>query len=213
MSITCVYCLQNGHLRDEQVLLRGDAFYLCAPRGQLIEGFLVIAPYRCMGCLAQLPDREIDELLAMQELVRAFYARTYDTRAMLFYEQGRAGGGALTDPNDRFPLHAHLCGLPAAVNLHGYLRHRYLPVPVSSLAGLATAVHGQPYLYVETSDQRLAYLARLGVQSVEIEGARLKPVIARLMGISERGDWRAYPGGRELQRLVENWRQYWDRQA
>lgn len=213
MSTTCVYCLHNGHLRDEQILLRGDTFYLCAPRGQLVEGFLAIAPYRCIGCLARLSSSDIDELLTMQDLVRDFYARSYHTHAVTFYEQGRAGGGALTDSKERFPLHAHLCGLPTAVDLHGYLRHRYLPVPVASLAGLATAVGGRPYLYVEASDLSLAYLARWSSQSTVLERARLKPVIARLMGISERGDWRAYPGDRELQHLVENWRHYWDRQA
>lgn len=213
MSTTCVYCLYNEHLRDEQILLRGDTFYLCAPRGQLVEGFLAIVPYRCMGCLAQLSAIDIDELVALQDLVRGFYARTYDACAMIFYEQGRAGGGALTDPSERFPLHAHLCGLPAAVDLHGYLRHRYLSVPVPSLAGLAAAVGGQPYLYVEASDQSLAYLARLNKQSTEFARARLKPVIAQLMGISERGDWRTYPGDRELQNLIKKWRQHWDMQA
>lgn len=213
MSTTCVYCLYNEHLRDEQILLRGDTFYLCAPRGQLVEGFLAIVPYRCIGCLAQLPVSAIDELVALQDLIRGFYARTYNTCAMIFYEQGRAGGGALTDAGERFPLHAHLCGLPTPVDLHGYLRHRYLPVPVPSLVGLAAAVDGQPYLYVEASDQSLAYLARLNEQSTELERARLKPVIARLMGISDRGDWRAYPGDRELQHLIESWRQHWDMQA
>ena len=41
----CVFCLDTGALRDDQVLLYGDAMYACAPRGQLVEGFAAIAPY------------------------------------------------------------------------------------------------------------------------------------------------------------------------
>jgi hypothetical protein len=52
-SAGCVYCLHNGYLSGEQVLLRGENFYLCAPNGQIVEGFLAIVPYDCSGALRE----------------------------------------------------------------------------------------------------------------------------------------------------------------
>jgi hypothetical protein len=205
-SAACVYCLQNGHLRDDQVLLRDGALYVCAPRGQLVEGFLAIAPAGCIGCLARLNAADIASVARMQVLVRRFYAASYGTSAWTFYEQGRAGGGAHADAGDRFPLHAHLCGLPLHVPLHEFLRDRYLPVPVDGVAGLASATEDLPYLYVETTSEAVAYLPRTRHQFGEIERARLKPDIARLLGIEERGDWRVYPGDDELTQVTRRWK-------
>lgn len=209
----CVYCLHNGHFSDEQVLWRGDYFYLCAPRGQMIEGFLAIAPYVCAGALAKLPDSVFGELISIQARVRRFYATVYHTTAAIFYEQGRGGGCARTDSAGRFPLHAHLCSLPAAVDLHAVLGRNYLPLPAPEPGMLTKIVAGKPYLYVETCGLSAAYVSTRDDQIPEIARARLKPIVAKLMGIAERGDWRSYPGERELRKVIKKWRRHCETQA
>src|SRR5437763_912232 len=89
--IPCVYCLRSGRLRREQILLRGRHLYLCAPRGQLVEGYLVVAPYECTGCLADLPAAFIPELVRLKKMVEEFYATAYGVWSATFYEQGRDG--------------------------------------------------------------------------------------------------------------------------
>ena len=160
--MTCAYCLENRVLRDEQVLVRAEHVQLSAPRGQVVEGYLAVVPYRCVGCLAHLPAGCFAELARLLTAVQAFYAAAYGVTRSTIYEQGRAGGGATTDEAGGFPLHAHLCCLPLTIDLHAVLaRERdYLPRPVAGPHELAAAVEGEPYLYVEADDRRCAYVAR-----------------------------------------------------
>jgi hypothetical protein len=212
-SAACVYCLENGHLSGEQVLWRGSHFYVCAPRGQLIEGFLIIAPYACATAITKLPHAVFDELVGAQSRVRQFYAATYRTAA-LFYEQGRGGGSERVDPVDQFPLHAHLCCLPAALNLHALLGRKYLPIPLSAgIPQLPDSVSGRPYIYVDASGESMAYIAARDSQTEEIASARLKPTVADLLGLGERADWRVYPGERELLEVILKWRRHCEAQA
>ena len=90
--MTCVYCLQNRELCERQILLRGKHLYLCAPRGQLIEGYLAIAPYRCIGSISQMPTSFFADLVRFTAIVAGFYEKAYGTTQPTFYEQGRAGG-------------------------------------------------------------------------------------------------------------------------
>lgn len=171
----------------------------------MVEGFLAIAPYACVGALSRLPAAAFEELASLQARVRRFYASAYQTNAVLFYEQGRGGGGASVDALERFPLHAHLCSLPMDVPLHTFLAQRYRCLSILGLAELRCATGNQPYLYVEAAGRCAAYVAGTKEQIGEIEQARLKPMIARLMGLGERGDWRAYPGEHELAQVTQKW--------
>ena len=207
MAKRCVYCLENAELGDDQVLVRGDRLYLCAPRGQLTEGYLVIAPYRCIGSLSQLPRRSFAELARLICIVEGFYRVIYRVAQPTFYEQGRGGGGAIVDEAGGFPLHAHLCALPVTLDLHTDLASAYIQRRVSGPRELPTAAGGEPYVYVEGPDalgvyQRAVYVGRSDRARKELERLRLKPVVAAGIGLPGRGDWRAYPGDRELRQVV-----------
>lgn len=204
--MTCVYCLETGELHDRQILLHGEKLYLCAPRGQLIEGYLAIAPYRCIGSLSHMPACDFAELARFTAVVADFYQKAYGTRQLTFYEQGRAGGGASVDEAGGFPLHAHLCCLPLAVPVHAVLAQTYVPRAVSGPHELPVVARNEPYVYIESMDERFVYVARSGEQRVQLERTRLKPTIAALIGLPERGHWRAYPGDRELEQLINRWR-------
>ena len=197
----CVYCLDNALLSPSQVLLRGANFYLCAPRGQLTEGFLAIAPYRCIGCLAMLPPDWYAELAQMEQLVESFYASTYGAAAATFYEQGRAGGGASSEQAGGFPLHAHLCCLPLSLDVDSLLR-RYRRTHISGWGELAAARMVALTCTSGADGLRSVYVARRDEDRISLERLRLKPAIAAIMGVPERGYWRDYPGDEELERLV-----------
>ena len=203
----CVFCLKNMAIRDYQILARGASFYLCAPRGQLAEGYLAIAPYRCIGSLSQLPAQSFSELAQLKRTVEDFYRVAYHVTQATFYEQGRAGGGAAINEVGGFPLHAHLCCLPTSLDLHTILAQQYVRRDLSGPQELPRATRSEPYVYVEGLDasrgyRRSAYVAHSHQTRTELEHMRLKPTIAVLMGLPDRGDWRAYPGDRELQRVV-----------
>ena len=116
---TCEYCLENRVLRDEQILARAERMYLCAPRGQLVEGYLAVVPYRCVGCLAHLPAECFAELARLLAAVQAFYAAAYGVTRPTIYEQGRAGGGATTDEAGAFrcTLISAVCPSPSTCTL------------------------------------------------------------------------------------------------
>lgn len=199
----CVYCLGNGELSDGQVLLRGRHLYLCAPRGQLVEGYLVIAPLTCTGSLSAFPAGWSAELNILKGVVLAFYREAYGATDATLYEQGRAGGGARFDEAGGFPHHAHLCCLPLAVDLHALLAPRHVRLSLSGPEELSSVVPDRPYVYIEGGAGRCCvYVPATDEGRQELERIRLKPAIAALLGLPDRGDWRAYPGDRELASLI-----------
>lgn len=204
---SCVFCPGNGHLETNQYLWRGRFAYLCAPRGQLVKGFLAVAPFRCVGSMAALTVEELSECAHICRIIESFYQTSYGVDAWTFYEQARGGGGRRTDPVGGFPLHAHLCGVPRYAPLHGFLARRYRAVSVAKLEELAVCATASPYVYVMTCRSgvrvRRVYQAREAHQQEQIESMRLKPVLAELLGLGGCADWRAYPGDHERGRLIE----------
>jgi hypothetical protein len=203
----CVYCLGNAEIGKDQVLARGRLLYLCAPLGQLTEGYLVIAPYRCIGSISQLPVQAFPELARLKRIVEGFYYATYRVELATYYEQGRTGGTAETDAAGGFPLHAHLCCLPVALDLHSILARNYAHQDLTGPHELPPAARGEPYVYIESMNafgryKRSVYRAHSDETRIELRHMRLKPTIAELMNLPGRGDWRCYPGDRELQQLV-----------
>jgi hypothetical protein len=208
MTVPCVFCLANGELDERQVLLRGTHLYICAPRGQLVEGCLIAAPYECIGCFAHAPASHLEELAVMQALIEGFYRDAYGVERATFYEQGRAGAGAAIDSAGGFPHHAHLCSLPLVVDLHGVVAREYAAVHVTNVDDSAHVSSGRPYLYVEAAGTRAVYLARSAEGARSLEQLRLKPRIAELLGLGDRGDWRAYPGDEALERVIDRFREH-----
>jgi hypothetical protein len=139
-----VYCLSNDKLHSRQILLRGRRLFLCAPRGQIVEGYLVIAPLSCTGSLSALPLSWFPELDLMKSVVSAFYREVYGVTDETLYEQGRAGGGARIDVAGGFPHHAHLCCLPLAVDLHTFLGQQYVRKNLSGPQDLSSVVPDCP---------------------------------------------------------------------
>jgi hypothetical protein len=208
-----VYCLSNRNLDSAQILIRGRHLFLCAPRGQIVEGYLVIAPFACIGSLSAFPLNWFPELNLMKSVVSAFYREVYGVTHATLYEQGRAGGGARIDVVAGFPHHAHFCCLPLAVNLHTFLGQRFVRKDTSGPEDLSLAAPDCPYVYIESSNgkglwERSVYVSATGEGRLELERMRLKPVIATQIGLPHRGSWRTYPGDCELESLLGRFRTF-----
>ena len=132
--------------------------------------------------------------------------------AATFYEQGRAGGGVSPEQVGGFPLHAHLCCLPLSPDVHGLLR-KYRRKQISGWHDLAAAADGGPYVYVGRRRLASVYVASCDEDRVALERLRLKPAIAAIMGVPERGYWRDYPGDEELDRLIPKFSRFIERRA
>jgi len=179
----------------------------------MVEGYLVIAPFSCTGSLSQLPRAWFPELNLMKSVVSAFYRDVYGVTNETLYEQVRAGGGALVDVAGGFPHHTHLCCLPLAIDLHTFLSQRYVRKNLSSPEDLSLVVADCPYVYVEGPEseglhRRCVYLPATDEGRLELERIRLKPVVATLIGLPDRGNWRSYPGDRELESLLARFKTF-----
>jgi hypothetical protein len=160
-----------------------------------------------------MPSDYFPELTRIRQIISTFYDVAYGIGEGTYYEQGRAGGGALVDKTGGFPHHAHLCCLPLRLNLHALLVQRYVKKCIASAYDLPAHTEDSPYIYVESVDvegcyKKCVYIAQSEDRRAELEGKRLKPEIAVLAGVPERGDWRAYPGDYELQRVIERFAQF-----
>lgn len=199
----CVYCLEEGEIAPEQVLVRGEHLYLCAPRGPIVPGFLAIAPFRCIGCVGAFPAEYFDELDRLVDRVRAFYRAAYGQRDATFYEQGRAGGSLEGRPH--FPLHAHLCCLPVDLELDRALEDKYTRCPLAGPRELTLIADQGPYIYVESRGVYRAYVGSSPEARLALKRSELRRDVAVLVGQPERGSWRDCDDREELNAIVRLW--------
>jgi diadenosine tetraphosphate (Ap4A) HIT family hydrolase len=226
---TCAFCLSpggsaGGLTADQSVLLRGRYHYVMAPLGHLMEGFLLIMPSTCVTddgrrrrCVAQLEDDELVELRQLMDLVSEFYASAYGVTEVTCYEQGRAGGGLDSDHSGRFYHHAHVCCVPAWVELRPDQEAIHQRIDVAGIADVAAASARRPYLYLELrrDGQREAavFVGRDDEGARALENARLRTLVAAYLGIPQRGNWRQGDDLVERDAVVHAFTRFWKEHA
>ena len=110
----CLFCDPYNHGQTEQIVLKSDNFYIFAGLGAIIEGYLIITPYKCKTnggpgtCLADLSYDLLDELAYLRGIISAFYIDTYGHPGLSF-EHGRAGVCASSNDDTMHCYHPHLC--------------------------------------------------------------------------------------------------------
>lgn len=221
----CAFCQTDeaaeaatGQIAPDQIVYRGEHVYVCVPLGQVIPGFLIIAPYTCdpglggAACMAGLPEGALRELHLLKGLVQRFFREVLDVHDPIFYEQGRAGGGSRHDATGRFSHHAHLCCFPGHVDVVDWLADHYFPTRMESLRDLPGALRtkgAQPYVYLDTVQRRgsersdLLFTGESPSQQAELGVLRLKEPITELLGLPGRANWRAWPGHDDVARITE----------
>ena len=101
-------------------------------------------------------------------------------------------------------MHAHVCCLPVAADVHGLLEEGFHQQPLFGPLELAAATAGRTLrLRRQRRSANGVYLPRDEEGRSDLVRMRLKPAIAELIGVPERGYWRDYPGDAQLQRLKQ----------
>ena len=190
------------------MLLESDNFYLFAGIGAIVDGYIIITPYRCGDpmnpnlSLSDVSREQLDELLFLRWLVAEFYRDVYETGGLAF-EHGRAGGCLAGGTGTKHCFHAHLCCYPKSVNLwedvDGWPMRK-----VDGLADLRVSVGSSPYLFIESvetdetkpadSAMRETWHSRtfiLGEES-ELESQFLRKLLARRVNQPDLWDWEKY---------------------
>jgi len=208
----CPFCFPAA-IAPNQLLAATEHFYLLAPAGQMVEGFLGIMTHVCrdgaarLRCLDDVPAHWVTEMRALRNLVIQFYADVYHTSA-LFYEHGRGGGTASSPPGGDFVFHPHLCALPADLDLHQALRARFHYRRSPQYPSVRTRIGCRPYLYVDAPKGPhyrgpVVYYAADEPNANSLISFSMKRLLAELNSIDKDWNWRRYPGERELVALVE----------
>ncbi|MGB2986726.1 MAG: hypothetical protein WBE26_12680 [Phycisphaerae bacterium] len=157
LSEKCLFCDPEAHGQGHQVLLRSDHFYLFAAIGAIVDGYIIIAPYRCddpdcrAQSLSQLPPELIDELSFLRGLVSDFYRTHYGGQPGMSFEHGRAGGCLLRKNGTKHCYHAHLCCYPVSHPLWEDITDQHV-ITLDGLHALRQKVGSAPYLYIEACD-------------------------------------------------------------
>lgn len=214
----CLFCAPAA-ISPSQLLMTTEHFYLLAPVGQVVEGYLFIATHICrdepqrLRCMTDVPEGWNDELASVIQMVRDFYGEVYGTPA-LFYEHGRGGGTQSSFTDEDYAFHPHLCALPGRFGAHRMLDGLLASGPCDGLAGIRQVVGTQPYLYAhDTADEvhpePIVYWSADG----DCEGVnrlRFKRLLAGANGLGERWDWRTYPGIEERDALIGKFTQWYE---
>jgi hypothetical protein len=207
----CPFCFPAA-IAPNQLLATTEHFYLLAPVGQIVEGFLGIMTHVCqdtpvrLRCLDDIPASWVKEMNALRDMVTRFYRDVYRAPA-LFYEHGRGGGHDSSLPGGDFAFHPHLCALPGDLDIHEPLQARFLSRRAPQFPALRAETGRRPYIYVHTPGGRhrepLVYYALDERPDESIRSLSIKTLLVEVNSLNKDSNWRRYPGERELLDLVE----------
>ena len=168
----CLFCDPGKHEQAHQILLRSDNFYLFAGLGAIVEGYIIITPYRCddasqrIRSLSEVPYKWMDELAYLRLIVAGFYRDVYKTETLTF-EHGRAGSCMVSESETQHCYHGHLCCYPFApiIPMDAKFSSKeayeqgdvplweeiegYVSEPISDVHELPAKVGSNPYLFLE----------------------------------------------------------------
>jgi hypothetical protein len=213
----CPFCFPAA-VAPHQLLATTEHFYLLAPVGQILEGFLSIMTHACadrprrLRCLDDIPAHWVAELDALRRLIASFHRDVYG-QPTLFYEHGRGGGCWSSPPGGGYVFHPHLCALPGDHPVHATLTGRFSAIPAPAFPTVRSHIGYHPYLYVHTPDGSLSdaivYHGNDRTSGTCVSRLSLKEILAEQNPAARAADWRQDPGGAELVRLVGAFNQWY----
>jgi thiamine-monophosphate kinase len=219
----CLFCDPSAHGQAEQVLLRSDNFYLFAGLGPIVDGYIIVAPYRCddpdspLHSFSEIPVTLLDEVFYLQSLVSEFYREVYAQEASMQFEHGRAGVCYPRSSDTRHCYHAHLCCYPRSLPLWEDLNEMTV-IDIDGLTELKQAVGSRPYLLIQSSfinpllpegsALRETWVSKVALLDKErqIPSQYLRRLLAARNGDEYSWDWAASPQWQMVKALVETFR-------
>lgn len=225
LGSTCLFCSPEAHGQGDQILLRSDRFFLFAGLGAIVEGYIIITPYRCddprnpCRCIADMSADMIDEIMFLRELVAEFYRCEYGTPGLAF-EHGRAGACLSSRSDSRHCFHAHLCCYPSSARLADRMKDLDPgPLDIAGIGGLGAVTGGRPYVYSERTRANTEVEDRLNPDREKIEASvallgedralrsqYLRRLLATEVGQPELGDWAEHPTPERVAAVINRFR-------
>lgn len=229
LTESCLFCDPADHGQSEQVLLRSDNLYLFAGLGPIVEGYIILAPYRCdaperpLHSLSDFPPELIDEAIFLRGLVSAFYRDRCGHPGMHF-EHGRTGVCLAVATDTKHCYHAHLCCYPVSFPLWEDMSGLNIKA-LEGMHELASRTRECPYLFVQSCEidderaidevRRETWTARVSVMDAEcqIKSQYLRRLLARRVGDEYSWDWASMPQQGLVRTLVEAFRDWLSTQS
>lgn len=222
----CLFCEPWEFDQKEQILLHSDNFYLFAALGAIIEGYIIIAPYRCddpkisFSSLADLTAELIDELIYLRTLVSEFYKKNYDQQhSGMHFEHGRIPGCLMDSVDSKHCFHAHLCCYPVSYPIWKHM-HNYNVVEIEGLFNLAQEAANLSYFFIQTSEINekapldslksenwRSYLAVLK-NDQQVPPQYLRRLLATQIGKNKLWDWAVFPQWHLVEQLINDFRNW-----
>ena len=214
----CPFCSPIA-ASPRQLLVSGEHFYVLAPAGQIVEGFLGVFTHSCrdsvsrLRCLDDIPRHCVRELRELQSMIAEFYEASYRAPAM-FYEHGRGGSGTSSLPGGHFVFHPHLCAMPGPLSVHAALRRHLEWQPAPGWGQIRASIGKRPYLFVETPyepscPEPLVYFGPDLQGRQFLDQLSLKRLLVDENSLRTDSDWRKYPGTSELRALCERFERWY----
>lgn len=194
----CPYCKQidkgffefNGTNLGNRIVYETENFIVFPSIGQIVEGYLLIAPKKHYLSIAALPNELFNELEFVKKKIEETLTNIYIKP--IFFEHGsvsekQRAGCCVT--------HAHIHAVPADVSISDFLSKNFIANKIKFYSELPK---NEAYLFLEEKNERFVY-------SIEefVPSQYLRKIIANRLGCAEKGDWRAYPGINELKKTIE----------
>jgi len=197
----CEYCAEfrRGYLGVQEIgnriVYETNNFVVFPSLGQIVEGYLIIAPKNHYICIGGIPEELYSELEDMQQKVRKILEESYTTP--LFFEHGPVSssrkGGSCID-------HAHFHAVPVKLDIFNDLSRDFPTRSVNSYTDLKMQFEkGIPYFYLEDNLGK-RYLFEIEDQ---VPSQYIRRLIASKINNHEKWDWGIYLGLDELVRTLE----------
>lgn len=215
---SCPFCFP-AHISPAQLLVSTPTFYLLAPAGQIVEGFLCIMTHTCsdeparLRCLDDVSEDCVDELRALRSMVIQFFGDVYK-EPPIFYENGRGGGHYSSLPGGTFKFHPHLCAIPARLKVHDLLQPLFPSRKVTDFPHIRAGIGRRPYLYIHTPgdaefpDPLIYYSNR--IPDGFFQDLNLKKLLAERNGLGRGWDWRAHADALEIRSAIDSFNSWYE---
>lgn len=192
----CVFCDYKSSFKKEQIIYENEKYYVCIPKGQIVEGFLILAPkdHEEFNCLAEAGTMFIDDILKSIVWIKEFYRIMYKCDDFIIYEQGRGCGNAYIDVVGGFFHHMHLCFMPKTFDFGCLLGENddFVLKELSSIYDIQTL--SEPYFLccnVTTDEYKWKLLTtRTEENYILLRTFRFKEIFKKLSKIENAAQWR-----------------------
>lgn len=177
--------LYENVIRDRSVLMT-ENFRVFPSIGQIVEGYILIAPVRHYSALQTLPTNLTTELNSLYEQVKKALASCYGP--CIFYEHGT--GSAVSGGCGIYHAHLHAVPLPRSLDPVELLKSKFSYKRIEGLSDLRDQSQGMSgYIFYQDSNSR-SYL----FDTPNLVSQYMRRTLAAVLGRDD-WDWRA--AGRE----------------